>query len=970
MKPILTKRFLICLTGIFLIVMVGVVEAIITFNLTVNPLQVYESSTNSFNLTISNPTDNVCVVNLSMPNFVVVSVFDLPDWTENNGTNWIYWNTTTNCITTTGSVVFPFQVKANLVDNNMNDSWTVWVENIDNSNNGSQIINITILDNTTNPIIFEATVTPNTVYEGTITTFNLTVNNNVGGNENICAINVSMPLFSVTSTSSFSGWTISNGTNWFYLNSTSPPGIGTGTIVTFVNIVQAKANLVTSDVNDTWNITADNCDFNSTNSTTSNITILNDAILPNITILQPTGYYNYTTGLPLNYTVQDAESGVSACWFSVDSGAENYSYFDCSNGTFNVGEGHHNITVFVNDTVGNIKNSTINFVVAAPGSTQISKNVIINATSGATNWVKYYENVLNESIGIKNLTFNSAESKIVWIRIPKNSNVTLAKINLTGYYTTDYPKNITIKIGNSVAFNSTNFLIIENSWLWGTYYSDYFGLGMSSGSNVVETSWIKNAVVDNTTSLSNITGSNIFDSNLTNTSIALSNIMENSNVYNNTGTMKCQDVYGSTISNSNFGSPGFLARGNTTFVGRNIRIEVVDPLCQQNDLFNISIKLNTTVINDYLATCTPDSNNLCDIPLNITSQTPGILQIDDINITYDYNVSELFTQDTNLGKYYWNQTDNVVIPNKYRQYFKTVNTSKKSPVNFSISVGGFYIHNQSKSIGDSCWINDILGTVQNDTSKSALYCNVSSLTLATEGDFWMTHNVSILEDLALVTTTPPVNRFGLDNFCTMGYGYVVNTTPGNWSLISDFNGSFGIQTWSVYLNNSSDSFTNVKLNASSNTSCLPSGYNLINTSIELGNTSTWNTDIPGYYNINDNVYYSKANIYVIPTISCPEDYENRSDHCYKQNSSASGLNVRINHYYRLWINVTDNSTQNVSIFLEFIPDWFVYVDKKDPSYDVYFVNGSSNNLGYGYGNSTSIQTLEIFPNFSTSSLIF
>ncbi len=179
----------------------------------------------------------------------------------------------------------------------------------------SGIIVIMLIEIVGAELIFETTVTPNTVYEGTTTTFNLTVNNNVGGNENICAINVSMPLFSVTGTGSFGGWTITNGTDWFYLNRTSP-GVGTGTIVTFVNIVQAKANLVTSDVNDTWNITVDNCDFNSTNSTTSNITILNDNISPTVSLVSPYNN-NFTNTNNQNFTCNatDAESGLTNITF-------------------------------------------------------------------------------------------------------------------------------------------------------------------------------------------------------------------------------------------------------------------------------------------------------------------------------------------------------------------------------------------------------------------------------------------------------------------------------------------------------------------------------------------------------------------------------------------------------------------------------------------------------------------------------
>jgi len=86
-----------------------------------------------------------------------------------------------------------------------------------------------------------------------------------------------------------------------------------------------------------------------------------DTIGPGITIYQPIGYYNYNTSLPLNYTVTDAV-GVDTCWFSVDGGVINYS--GCINTTFDVtGEGQHNVTVWANDTAGNVNSSVTSFTV-------------------------------------------------------------------------------------------------------------------------------------------------------------------------------------------------------------------------------------------------------------------------------------------------------------------------------------------------------------------------------------------------------------------------------------------------------------------------------------------------------------------------------------------------------------------------------------------------------------------------------
>jgi hypothetical protein len=45
----------------------------------------------------------------------------------------------------------------------------------------------------------------------------------------------------------------------------------------------------------------------------------------------------------------------------------------------------------------------------------------------------FYLNTFNNSLTIKNVTFNGNENKTVWIRLPKNSNVLSAKVKLKGY---------------------------------------------------------------------------------------------------------------------------------------------------------------------------------------------------------------------------------------------------------------------------------------------------------------------------------------------------------------------------------------------------------------------------------------------------------------------------------------------------------------------------------------------------------
>jgi hypothetical protein len=63
----------------------------------------------------------------------------------------------------------------------------------------------------------------------------------------------------------------------------------------------------------------------------------------------------------VNFTAED-ETALDSCWYSVDSGS-NTSIPSCSNFTDSVSLGNHNITVYVNDTSGNIGSDTSAFSV-------------------------------------------------------------------------------------------------------------------------------------------------------------------------------------------------------------------------------------------------------------------------------------------------------------------------------------------------------------------------------------------------------------------------------------------------------------------------------------------------------------------------------------------------------------------------------------------------------------------------------
>jgi hypothetical protein len=118
------------------------------------------------------------------------------------------------------------------------------------------------------------------------------------------------------------------------------------------------------------NDSAGNGDWTDTNRTFSV-----DLTLPHITIDLPANTsYNSSEGRTLNYTV--TETYISTCRYSLD-GANATLLSGCANATLNASlltEGQHNLTVYANDTAGNLNLSTVYFTIdlTSPAITIIS----------------------------------------------------------------------------------------------------------------------------------------------------------------------------------------------------------------------------------------------------------------------------------------------------------------------------------------------------------------------------------------------------------------------------------------------------------------------------------------------------------------------------------------------------------------------------------------------------------------------
>ena len=97
------------------------------------------------------------------------------------------------------------------------------------------------------------------------------------------------------------------------------------------------------------------------NINTADVTFTIDLSAPSISIATPNNNSNHVNS-SLSLTFDAADSNLESCWYSNDSMLTNTTLASCANITsVSWSEGQHNITIWANDTAGNINNSDITF---------------------------------------------------------------------------------------------------------------------------------------------------------------------------------------------------------------------------------------------------------------------------------------------------------------------------------------------------------------------------------------------------------------------------------------------------------------------------------------------------------------------------------------------------------------------------------------------------------------------------------
>jgi hypothetical protein len=340
--------------------------------------------------------------------------------------------------------------------------------------------------------------------------------------------------------------------------------------------------------------------------------------------------------------------------------------------------------------------------------TQSPESYIVNLTNPDS--LTYEINDLNDSSTDKNLTFDSASSKLVWIEIPKNSIVTKAEWKLSDYcnHLNATLTDDTHSWNSSPDTNYENYPELPVGYVYGATHEKsiiFLKFNLSNINftpNFVELHLEESAMTDKSSielNLINITNDTWIENEITwNNRPQFNNILVAFNTSSDGWTIITSSLLTEFVSNAyktdNLTSFGinktnelagtywFNAKEMKTLAGyeyadesrlviyynctSNITIDSGDDGI--NDYINTTyfkgsetINLNTTAINNYLSTCSADSNGLCNVPFNISSDSAGKLKISAINITFEQensNMSQLILYIDNGDDYtiYWNES--------------------------------------------------------------------------------------------------------------------------------------------------------------------------------------------------------------------------------------------------------------------------------------------------------------------------
>jgi len=298
-----------------------------------------------------------------------------------------------------------------------------------------------------------------------------------------------------------------NWTGSLALNQTNSSGINNTDYIFTANLTGYN------DGSYTWMIQAEDNATNVENSSIRTFTL--DTTSPNITITTSNNLNTTNTNLDVNYTVSDLT--LSSCWYSNDTFTINNTLSNCANITSVIwSEGNHNVTIWANDSVGNVNSSSISFTIDT-----IPPSIFITTPSNNTNSSNTNLNInytiSDSGVGVESCWYSNDSYSL---------NTTLASCaNITTINWSEGNHNVTIwtndTLGNTnstqVTFtidtippsfdNARNFTVnVNNSFSENFSATDsYIGVGTYSLNDTSTFNISQNGIITNITNLSTLT---------------------------------------------------------------------------------------------------------------------------------------------------------------------------------------------------------------------------------------------------------------------------------------------------------------------------------------------------------------------------------------------------------------------------------------------------------------------------------
>ncbi len=197
--------------------------------------------------------------------------------------------------------------------------------------------------------------------------------------------------------------------------------------------------------NDFYYLNATVNDSAGNTASTATRTIVLDDTPPTIVIHTPANIsYGSGSSLPLSFSAGD-NVGLSTCQYSIN-GTANSSLTGCANTTITVGAGNHNITIYVEDTTGNLNSATRYFTVdlGSPIVTLIEPRY---GWDDDGDGVYFYYRPADAESGIKNCSlWLSDNSGVGWSLSKTNTSILSNQAN--NFSVSGLSENSTLGYGN------------------------------------------------------------------------------------------------------------------------------------------------------------------------------------------------------------------------------------------------------------------------------------------------------------------------------------------------------------------------------------------------------------------------------------------------------------------------------------------------------------------------------------------